>query len=359
MVSDIKEREVNMIKVGVVGAAGYAGIQAVAILAEHPNFELTAIASDANEGAELCELYPAFLNAEHGVRHCKFTSVSDMLSLNLDAVFLAVPHKASLELTPDFLEKGVSVIDLSADYRLQDPQVYEKWYGVRHSSVKLLNRRIFGLPELFSIEQEVEKPALVACAGCYVTASSLAAKPFVESYFFDQSLTPVIDAISGFTGAGKKPGDKGLFVNAAENVSAYGVTHHRHTPEIEQILGTQVVFTPHLAPTKRGILSTVTMKVKDGANLAGEKLHNLYTNFYDGCEFVKVLPLGQFPQTAHVIGTNFAHIGVAFDEEKQVVIAICAIDNLVKGAAGQAVQCANIVFGLPENTGLTRISLPV
>ena len=344
-------------KVGVVGAAGYAGIQAVSILAEHPNLELVAIASDANEGTELSEVYPAFLNAECGVRHCKFGSINDILSLKLDAVFLAVPHKASLDLTPKFLDAGVSVIDLSADYRLQDPQVYEKWYGVRHSSPELLESRIFGLPELFPIEGEVEKPALIACAGCYVTASSLAAKPFVESEFFDSSLTPVIDAISGYTGAGKNPGDKGLFVNASENVSAYGVTHHRHTPEIEQILGTQVVFTPHLAPFTRGILSTVTMKSEP--SLTPEKMHSLYTQFYSESEFVKVLPLGQFPQTSHVAGTNFAHIGVAVNEEKHVAIAICAIDNLVKGAAGQAVQCANIVFGFPENAGLTRISLPI
>ena len=357
MVSDIKEKRGRGMKVGVVGAAGYAGIQAVAILAEHPNFELVAIASEANEGAELCEVYPTFLNAQHGVRHCKFIKTSDMLSLNLDAVFLAVPHKASLEITPKFLEAGVSVIDLSADYRLRDPYLYEKWYGVRHSSPELLESRIFGLPELFPIEGEVSKPALVACAGCYVTASSLAAKPFVESEFFNQSLTPVIDAISGYTGAGKNPGSKGLLVNAAENVSAYGVTHHRHTPEIEQILGTSVVFTPHLAPTKRGILSTVTIKTE--GSLTPEKIHSIYAQFYNGCEFVKVLPLGQFPQTSNVIGTNFAHIGVAYDEEKQVSIAICAIDNLVKGAAGQAAQCANLVFGLPENAGLSRISLPV
>lgn len=353
-------------QVGVVGAAGFAGIQAVAILAEHPTFELTAIASDANEGAEVCEVYPAFLNASEKFKHMKFVKVSDMLSLNLDAVFLAVPHKASLDITPKFLEKGVSVIDLSADYRLDDPAIYEKWYGVKHTSSELLKTRIFGLPELFPIEGAAEKPALVACAGCYVTASTLAAMPFVESEFFDAAMLPVIDAISGLTGAGKNPGEKGLFVNAAENVSAYGVTHHRHTPEIEQILGEKVVFTPHLSPSKRGILSTVTMKVAKGTVPGGkgtvlrsEKLHQIYAEKFANAEFVKVLPLGQFPQTAHVAGTNFAQIGVAFDEEKQVAIAICAIDNLVKGAAGQAVQCANLVFGLPENAGLTQISLPV
>ena len=346
-----------MIIAGVIGAAGYAGIQAVAILAEHPNFELVAIASDANESSKLSDVYPAFLNSEAGELH--FLKNDDDAFSGLDVVFLAVPHKASLEITPQFLEKGVTVIDLSADFRLEDADVYEKWYGVKHSHPDLLKKRYFGLPELFPIRETIKKPALVACAGCYVTASSLAAKPFVESGFCDEETLPVFDAISGFTGAGKNPGDKGLFVNAAENVSAYGVTHHRHTPEIEQILQRKVVFTPHLSPAKRGILSTVTMQVKRGEILTNRELHQIYSKFYENSQFVKVLPNDKFPQTAHVVGTNFAHIGVALDEEKQVAVAICAIDNLVKGAAGQAVQCANIVFDLNENAGLSRISLPV
>ena len=172
-------------------------------------------------------------------------------------------------------------------------------------------------------------------------------------------MTPVIDAISGFTGAGKNPGDKGLFVNASENVSAYGITHHRHTPEIEQILGTKVVFTPHLSPAKRGILSTVTMKIKEGVKLNRKDVHEIYEEKCENSKFVKLLPLTQFPQTTHVIGSNFAHIGVEVDEEKGVVIAICAIDNLVKGAAGQAAQCANLLFGFEEDAGLKRISLPI
>lgn len=353
-----------MIKAGVIGAAGYAGIQAVAILDSHPNFELVKIASDANEGARLKDVYPAFINSEAGELVFKKNDCEDFY--DLDVVFLAVPHKASLEITPKFLKRGVVVIDLSADFRLEDANVYEKWYGVSHTHPELLHNRFFGLPELFPDDLKNarqcyldNKPVLVACAGCYVTATSLAAKPFVESDFFDQACIPVADAISGYTGAGKKPGEKGLFVNATENSCAYGVTHHRHTPEIEQILGTDIVFTPHLAPMSRGILSTVTMKVKIGQNLTNLELNSKFCKFYETSYFVKVLEEGQFPQTAHVNGTNFAHIGSAFYEDKGVVVSVCAIDNLVKGAAGQAVQCANAVFGFSETAGLSRVSLPI
>lgn len=353
-----------MKNVGVVGAAGYAGIQAVAILANHPEFNLVMIASDSNEGTALEELYPAFTQTEAG--KLQFKTTDEVVAADLDAIFLAVPHKASLSITPKFVEKGVRVIDLSADFRLEDPAVYEKWYGVSHTELELLKNRDFGLPELFPEDmarahkkQEAGEDVVVACAGCYVTASSLAAKPFVTSDWFDDSMPPVIDAISGLTGAGKKASAKTMYVNVAQNYSVYGVANHRHTPEIEQILGTNVVFTPHLAPANRGILATVTMKIKDGAGITAEKLHERYAKFYEGCEFVKVLPLGQFPQTSNVAGTNFAHIGVAVNEERGVVIVVSAIDNLVKGAAGQAVQCANLVFGFSENAGLGNVALPV
>lgn len=353
-----------MKKAGVIGAAGFAGIQAVAILDSHPNFDLVKIASDANEGSKLQDVYPAFINSPAG--ELVFQMNDDISFFDLDVVFLAVPHKASLEITPKFLDRGVVVIDLSADFRLSDKQVYEKWYDTTHTHPDLLENRFFGLPELFPEDMvnahksyQDNKQVLVACAGCYVTATSLAAKPFVASGLFDDQSVVVADAISGFTGAGKNPGDKGLFVNATENACAYGVTHHRHTPEIEQILGTDVVFTPHLAPMSRGILSTVTMKVKKGVGLTSAKCHSCFAKFYEPSEFVKILSEGQFPQTTHVNGTNFAHIGCAFYEEKGVVVSVCAIDNLVKGAAGQAVQCANAVFGFSEVAGLNRISLPI
>lgn len=193
-----------------------------------------------------------------------------------------------------------------------------------------------------------------------MTASTLAAKPFVTSKWFDPSMPPVIDAISGVTGAGKKPGDRGLYVYANEDYEAYGVAHHRHTPEMVQILdGQQVIFTPHLAPANRGILSTVTMKVKDGEMPTAEELHELYEKAYGDSKFVKVLALGNFPKTSSVTRTNYAQIGVAVNEDAHAVTIISAIDNLVKGAAGQAVQCANVVFGLDEAAGLENPTLNV
>ncbi|WP_079535246.1 N-acetyl-gamma-glutamyl-phosphate reductase [Phoenicibacter congonensis] len=353
-----------MKKAGVVGAGGFAGIQAVSILNSHPEFELIAISSVSNEGMKLEELYPSFTGTRAG--SLVFLDTDEIVEKDLDVVFLAVPHKASLSITPRFIDKGVAVIDLSADFRIEDPAVYEKWYGVKHDQLELLKKRSFGLPELFSEEINnahenylKHEDVLVACAGCYVTASTLAAKPFVESELFDNEMPPVIDAISGLTGAGKKATEKSMYVNVNENYSVYGVTKHRHTPEMEQILGTSVVFTPHLAPANRGILSTVTMKTKKDVATSAEEIHSLYDDFYKDSNFVKVLPLGQFPQTSSVTGTNFAHIGIAFNEELGIVIAIAAIDNLVKGAAGQGVQCANIVFGFDEMAGLANVALPV
>ena len=356
----------KLIKAGVVGAAGFAGVQACAILSKHPNFTSELIASDKLKGQKLSEVYPAFQNSSAG--EMEFRGTDDPKIFELDVVFLAVPHKAAMDVAAKFVEAGVVVIDLSADFRIADPAVYEKWYGVAHTQLELLKNRAFGLPELFSKDlkaacekRESGEPVIVACAGCYVTAITLAAKPFVESEFFDEKSVVVADAISGLTGAGKSPGERGLYAQAAQNFEAYGVTNHRHTPEIEQILGGQdVIFTPHLAPANRGILATVTMKISDSViDLDESKLRCVYTDFYRDSHFVKVLPDGVAPKTKSVAGSNFANISVYLNAEKGYVIAVSAIDNLIKGAAGQAVQCANIVFDLPEGAGLDAISLPV
>ena len=348
-----------MIKAGIVGATGFAGIELVRLISCHEAFELAVATSDANKGQTFGEVYPAL---KHSKELCDFEIKGNdtPLLFECDVVFLAVPHKASLGIAKSFLDRGIVVIDLSADFRLADADVYEKWYETPHTEREILSSRAFGLPELFAedLKSAYEKrkegiSVLVACAGCYVTASSLAAKPFVESEYFDASMSPVIDAISGYTGAGKNPGDKGLFVHASSNMSAYGISHHRHTPEIEQILGGQkVVFTPHLAPANRGILSTVTMKIRDNMSLNIKELHDLYVQKYKNSQFVKILKLGEFPKTTSVVGTNCCEIGVSVNEEAGVVVAVSAIDNLLKGASGQALQCANIVFGLPENCGL-------
>lgn len=327
--------------------------------------ELAAIASDSLAGTALSEVYPAFAGGSDLV----FCGSEELLQKGLDVVFLAVPHTASLDLTPKIVESGAVAIDLSADFRLKDPQTYEAWYGVPHTQLDLLAIAAFGLPELFpealqeAYERHEEKlPVVVACAGCYPTATSLAAAPALRAGLLREGAVVVADAISGVTGAGKKPSARTHFCFANENLEAYGVATHRHTPEIEQILQLedQLVFTPHLAPLNRGLLSTVTIPVGSGASVVSAKdAHRLYEEFYEGCTFVTVLPAGTQPRTASVAGTNRAQIGVTYDSRTQCIIATGAIDNLGKGAAGQAVQCANIVFGLPEGAGLESLAVLV
>ena len=352
------------IKAGIVGAAGFAGIELVRILTDHPIFELNVVTSDSLAGTPVTDLYPALL----GYTDLAFEPHGLDALAECDAVFLAVPHTAAMSQVPALLEAGISVFDLSADYRLKDADVYERWYATRHTSPRLLEKAAFGLPELFASdlvraagERKAGHPALVACAGCYPTATSLAAAPAVRARLV--SGTVIVDAVSGVTGAGKKATERTHFCFANESVEAYGVGTHRHTPEIEQILGLpgRIVFTPHLAPLNRGILSTVYLPL-DAEHAKGssiEDIHALYEGFYVDDGFVQVLPIGSMPKTGSVAGSNSCHIGLALSQAGDMLIAVSAIDNLCKGAAGQAVQCANIVFGLPEATGLSASALPV
>ena len=284
------------LKVGIVGAAGYAGAELIRLVLGHPEFELAAITSNADAGQPLSAVYPSFA----GVSDLVFTTHDAPELKNCDAVFLAVPHTAAM---------------------------------------------------------------LVACAGCYPTATSLAAAPAVRAGWVAQSGPVIVDAISGVTGAGKSCNARTHFCSADENLEAYGVGKHRHTPEIEQILGLtdRVVFTPHLAPLKRGLLSTVTMPLTPQAidTLTLEDVVDHYKQFYAGRTFVRVLDADQQPKTASVVGTNAAQIGLALNKRAGVLVATGAIDNLCKGAAGQAVQCANIVFGFDERRGLPTVACPV
>lgn len=352
-------------KAAVVGAAGFAGIELVRVLLDHPAFDLVAATSDSNAGQAVAQAYPALA----GRTEMRFSRTDQLDPHGLDAVFLAVPHTASLSMTPALLDAGASVIDLSADYRLKDAGVYEKWYGVRHTSAHLLGEAAFGLPELFEDDlrrarkrRERREGALVACAGCYPTATSLAAAPAVRRGMVRAESPIIVDAISGVTGAGKSPSAKNLFCFANEDAQAYGVATHRHTPEMEQILGCdgRIVFTPHLAPMNRGLLSTVSMQLAPewiGAGLDGIRAE--YAHAYADCPFVTVLDAGAFPKTSAVAGTNRAMIGLGLNESAGVLIAVSAIDNLGKGAAHQAVQCANAVFGLPQTQGLGATALPI
>ena len=349
------------IRAGIVGAAGFAGIEAVRLVLSHPEFELIAATSNELAGKKIADIYPGFM----GVTDIEFSEHSQAPLTECDVVFLAVPHTAAIAQAPALVKAGVVVIDLSADFRLKDPAVYEAWYQVKHTATDLLAEAAFGLPELFRSDLEAlakkrisGNGVLVGCAGCYPTATSLAAAPALRAGLAGSGII-VADAVSGVSGAGKKATERTHFCFANENVEAYGVASHRHTPEIEQILGIEgrLVFTPHLAPLDRGLLSTVTIPLGDKA-IDQETLDGIYKDFYAGSPLVSVLTGGKQPKTSSVAGTCRAHVAAVYNQHAGAIVATGAIDNVGKGAAGQAVQCANIVFGLPEATGLEPVAIP-
>lgn len=346
----------HMKKAAVVGAAGYAGVEAVRILLEHPGFELTCITSSGNEGERIADLYPALM----GLCDLTFDAHdADTVSSKAEVAFLAAPHTASLAMTPALVESGVQVIDLSADYRLADARVYENWYDASHTSTDLLAKAVYGLPEVAREQLKAGTP-VVACPGCYPTASALASLPIMEAGL--KGSGPVnIAALSGVSGAGRKATAKTHFCNADESVGAYGLPH-RHTPEIEQTLtraageDVEVIFVPHLIPMIRGLMATAYIPLSKSMTL--EEAHALYAKRYGDEPFVTVLPAGQMPQTAWVSGSNRAQVGLHMASDGKMLVTCCAIDNLVKGAAGQAIQAANLVCGFEETAGLTY-SCPV
>ncbi len=357
-----------MYKAAVIGAGGYAGIEVVRTLLHHPNFELVAASSDSLEDQRIADIYPAL----EGQTELKFVkSDHQKIASEIDVVFLAVPHTAAMACTSTYLSNGVAVIDLSADYRIHDKNMYEKWYGVAHTTPELLCKAIYGQPETH--REDLEKlgemwnkkdlttTPLVACAGCYPTATILASYPALKAHF-DLDGYVVVNALSGVSGAGKKASLRTHFCHANESVQAYSAGNHRHTPEIEQELthaanyDIKIAFSPILVPMKRGLLSMANIRLKQEIMFDDVKAE--YKKQYAREKFVHFLD-NDMPQTTSVYGGNHAHVGVAFDEGTHTLIASCAIDNLDKGAATQAVQCANIVCGLDEDAGLDYINATV
>ncbi|MDO8963974.1 MAG: N-acetyl-gamma-glutamyl-phosphate reductase [Coriobacteriia bacterium] len=339
-----------MIRAAVVGAAGYTGIETVRLLLAHPGIEVTMVTSGADAGRCVEDLYPALagcgliFEAPEPAAICR----------NADIAFLAVPHTAALAIAPGLLEAGIKVFDLSADFRLKDAAVYEAWYETPHTSPELLDRAVYGLPELG--REGLVGANLVACPGCYPTATILAAAPAIEAGLTVAGSKVLVDAKSGVSGAGRTPSAGTHYVTANEAVAPYKVGSHRHTPEIAQALSevagapVRVSFTPHLVPMSRGLLSTVYLDAAPGVTAAD--VIEAYVIRYGEEPFVTVHGPGRMPSTREVTGTNRAHIGVALDAASGTIVVACAIDNLVKGSGGQAIQCANIALGLDETAGL-------
>ncbi|MCX8007424.1 MAG: N-acetyl-gamma-glutamyl-phosphate reductase [Coriobacteriia bacterium] len=337
-----------MARVAVVGAAGYTGAELMRLILAHPHLDLVLATSAADAGRAVADLYPALAACD-----LEFAEPSaQAIAQTADVAFLAVPHTAAMALVPELLAAGILVIDLSADFRL-DASTFEAWYGSPHSAPELLPDAAYGLPELW--REAIAGARLVACPGCYPTATLLAAAPAVRAGFVSHPHA-VIDAKSGVSGAGRTPSPGTHFVAVNEGVSAYKAAAHRHTPEIEQglvrlgLAGAQVTFVPHLVPMTRGLLSTVYLRCVEG--LTPDQAHAAYADAYEREPFVTVHPLGRMPSTREVSGSNRAHIGIALDERTDTLVVSCAIDNLVKGASGQAVQCANIALGYEQTAGL-------
>lgn len=342
-----------MIRAGVIGATGYTGAELIRILNSHPEVEITTLTSRSYAGEAISTTYGNLLGT--------YDTVLEDLSIeeaaqSCDVLFLALPHGiASTQVTDKLLEQ-CSIIDLGADYRLKDVEVYHSWYKSEHGSPALIKKAVYGLCEVY--RKEIAKSSLIANPGCYTTCSILSLLPLVRKGLIDLK-SIIIDAKSGITGAGRKASTDLLYCETAESIKAYGVATHRHTPEIEQELSAacssevNISFTPHLVPMNRGILVTAYASLKDG--VSQQEIEKAFVEAYGTEHFIRLLPYGIFPQTRWVKGSNFCDIGFKIDERTGRIIVGGAIDNLVKGASGQAVQNMNILFGLPESSGLDTL----
>ena len=344
-----------MIAAAIAGASGYTGVELIRILDRHPDVEITSVTSEQSAGRRISDLFPALKG-----RCDLLLEPLDPAAIagKADMVFTALPHQSAMGVVPQILAAGRKVIDLSADYRLHDPAVYAAWYEP-HKNPELLPEAVYGLPEVR--RDEISNARLVANPGCYPTSIILALKPLLQNRLIAPE-TIIADSGSGVSGAGRSAKVDSLYCEVNEGFKAYGVGGlHRHTPEIEQELsilaGTDITitFTPHLVPMDRGILSTVYATPLSG--LTTDELVSIYTDCYAAEPFVRVLPAGQFPSTAFVRGSNFCDIGVTIDRRANRIVVVSAIDNLVKGASGQAVQNMNLLCGLPETRGLEGIAI--
>ena len=331
-----------MAKVGIIGASGYAGAELLRLCAGHPHLDVAWATGDTQAGQPVASLYPNLSAAFPSLHYERFDPA---MADGLDLVFLALPHGASQALVPDLRTRARAVLDLAADFRLKDPSLYPTWYGEPHAAPEQLADFAYGLPELF--RDQIVGADAVAVPGCYPTAAILALAPFTRAGVVEREGV-VVDAACGVTGAGRPPKDTTTFAAVDGSFNAYGLLDHRHTPEMEQGTGASILFTPHLAPMSRGILATCY--ARPSADLDTDAALGVLREAYEGERFI-VVTEGS-PATKATTGSNCAHLTARVDPRTGWLVAIAAIDNLVKGTAGAAVQCANIVLGIDEGTGL-------
>lgn len=339
-----------MYKAGIIGATGYTGAELVRILSRHPHLELAALTTQSYVDKPFWEIYPHLYNYVGLI--CEEQDLDKLIS-SCDIIFVSLPHGHTMALAGQIISRNKILIDLGADFRFRHPDTYEKWYRIAHSARDLATQAVYGLPELY--RERIRTARLVANPGCYPTSVILGLAPLIKNDLLELN-SIIIDSKSGVSGAGRSLSLNTHYCEANENIKAYGVATHRHTPEIEQELsllaGREVVvsFTPHLTPMTRGILSTIYGRLK--RLVSQEEVLSLYKEFYFGEPFVRVLPAGMLPSTKAVAGSNHCDLGVVVDPRTERIVVISAIDNLIKGASGQAVQNMNIVLGLAEDAGL-------
>jgi N-acetyl-gamma-glutamyl-phosphate reductase len=344
-------------KIGVLGASGYTGAELLRLLLRHPQAEIALLTADRRAGKPMAEVFPQF--APYALPVLSAIEAADWPATALDLAFCALPHGTTQKVIADLLARAphTKVVDLSADFRIADPAAYAKWYGHAHAAPELQKEAVYGLTEIY--RDKIRTARLVANPGCYTTCAELALMPLLKAKAIDPDEI-VIDAKSGMTGAGRAAKEEMLFSEVSEGFHAYGVGHHRHMAELDQefsrAAGRDVVvtFTPHLVPMNRGILSTIYVR---GPKASPQDLQALLAKVYAAEPFVHVLPFGTVPQTRHVRGSNMTFIGVAADRIGGRAIICSALDNLTKGASGQAVQNMNVMLGFAETTGIDQVAL--
>lgn len=344
-----------MIKVGIVGGTGYTGVELLRILAHHPKAQVVVITSRAEAGVRVDELYPNL----RGHMDLRFSHPDPQVLAQCDVVFFATPHNVAMNTVPELLELDTRVIDLSADFRLRDAGVWAHWYRETHACPQLLDEAVYGLPEFN--RDAIREAQLVACPGCYPTSVQLGLMPLLQNRLVDISRL-IANSGSGVSGAGRQAKIDNLMTEVSDSFKAYGVAGHRHLPEIEQGLTdmagdeVSVTFVPHLLPMIRGIQSTMYAELVDSA-VSLTEIQQLFEDCYADEPFVDVLPAGSHPQTRSVKGSNVCRIAVHRPQGRDTLVILSAIDNLVKGASGQAVQNMNIMLGLEEDAGLQSVAL--